>query len=440
VKDNLVKNIIYTFLEKTFQIVSGFFSSFIIIRILEREDYGIIGIVAGFYALLNVFNFSYESIILKEHKKLEEDKSNELSHFLAFSVMKFVLFFLVSVGLAVFLNSKYQNVDFLYAIGSIFLVISIDFLPAPLVFYLTSKFKHEIVSKVAFVRYFFNVVFLIGLYFFPNLQFIFLKDLFIFVLVLFSWMYIIKFHLRLKTSILKNIVRFDREKFVRNVTDFSLWSHLISCVTFFIYRADTVFLSFFSPLKTIGNYNVALSCGNFANLAPSILGFQNSVAISNISESHDIERVSSSFTRISIISSLLMLIGLFVFGEILLQLITGNNDVSEILFYTKSIVIGLLIVKSLASPMVSVINMKGDVKSLFFKVNVPVLFVTAISYYLSSKYFGARGIALANIANSLLWVILVYLEFSKMKIKLNLTSGYREDFVKLYGVIRSKIC
>lgn len=439
-KDSLVLNIAYSFLEKTFQIISGFFSSFIIIRLLDREDYGIIGIVAGFYALINIFNFSYESIIIKDHNKFEQKESSELGHFLAFSIIKFMVLFIVSFALSIFLYEKYQRLDFIYAVGSIFLNFSIDFLPASLILFVTSKFKQDLVSKVAFVRYFLNVAFLVGLYFFPTLKFILIKDIFIFVIVLLAWIYISKFKLNLDIPLARSLFNFDINKFKRNVSEFSLWSHLVSCVTFFIYRADTIFLSLFSPLKIIGNYNVALSCGNFANIAPSILGFQNSVAISNVTSKHDIERVSSSFTRVSVISSILMTFGLFIFGEILLKIITGNEDVNEIFFYTKCIVIGLLIVKSLASPMVSVINMKGDIKSLFFKVNIPVFFVTAVSYFLSAKYYGARGIALANIGNSLFWLILVYLEFKKMNVKLNLTSGYKEDFIKLFTVIRSKIC
>jgi O-antigen/teichoic acid export membrane protein len=436
-KDKLVGNIFYSFLEKLFQILSGFIASFFIIRMIDRESYGVIGIVAGFYALVSIFNFSYESIIVRDHKNIEK---SELGHFMAFSVLKMLVLFLLSSLLSIYLYFQYNAFDFVYAVGSIFLVFAIDFLSAPIVLYLTSKFRHDLISKVSFVRYLANVLILLGLFIYPSLKYIFIKDILVFVIVSFSWFIVVKNVLKIKTDFFSHFFNFDRTKFLKNVNDYSLWTHLVSCVTFFIYRADTIFLSMFTPLKIIGNYSVALSCGNFANIAPSILGFQSGVAISNVESKSDIERISSSFSRVSIISSIAMAIGLFVLGEFLLRVITGQQDVEEIFFYTKCIVTGLLLVKSLASPMVSVIQMKGSVKDLFFKVNLPVLILTALTYYFSARFYGPRGVAISNIINSTVWIILVWREFLSLGYRLELMNGYREDFSKIKEVIRSKFC
>lgn len=434
-KNKLVNNIFFSFLEKFFQITSGFLTSFFIIRLLERESYGVIGIVAGFYALINILNFSYEAIIIRDHKEMQE---SDVGHFLAFSVFKMIFLFSMSSALAIVLKNNFHDSSFYYAVGSIFLVFSIDFFSAPIVLIATSRFRHDLVSVVSFIRYFLNVVVLLGLFYFPSLEYIFLKDIIVFIVVVISWIFVLKVKLQIKTNFIKEFLEFDFRKFKVNVTSYSLWTHLIACVTFFIYRADTIFLSMFIPVRVIGNYSIALSCGNFANIAPSILGFQNTVAISNLEKKEEIERVSSSFARMSIISSVLMFIGLFVTGEFLLRMITGEEDVSEIFFFTKCIVLGLLLVKSLASPMVSVIQMKGDVKKLFYRVNIPVFFLTAVSYYWSAKLYGARGVALANILNSSVWIILVYYEYRKLNLRLELFCGYIEDLIKLKNILRSK--
>lgn len=436
-KDKLVGNILYSIIEKVFQILSGFLASFFIIRLIDRESYGVIGIVAGFYALVSIFNFSYEAIIIRDHKSIDKD---ELGHFLAFSVVKMFLLLILSAGLATFLYMKYFSLSFVYAVGSIFFVFAIDFLSSPVMLYLTAKFRHDLISKISFLRYFTNVSLLIGLYKFPSLEYIFFKDCVVFTLVILAWIFVLKKILKVKTHFFNHFFNFDMNKFKSNVGDYSLWTHLVSCVTYFIYRADTIFLSMFLPLRVIGNYSVALSCGNFANIVPAILGFQNSVAISNTTERTDIERISSSFSRVSIVSSIVMAIGLILFGEILLKIITGEQDVSEMFFFTKCIVIGLLLVKSLASPLVSVIQMKGSVKDLFIKVNIPVFIFTATSYFLSAKFYGARGVAIANIVNSLVWVSLVYIEFRSLGYKLTLTRGYLDDFKKILEVLRSKFC
>jgi len=70
-KDKIIINIIFSVIEKFFIVGSQFIISLLLIRLLPREEYGIIGIVIGYFAFIHILNASLESIILRDHKKYD---------------------------------------------------------------------------------------------------------------------------------------------------------------------------------------------------------------------------------------------------------------------------------------------------------------------------------------------------------------------------------
>ena len=62
---------IFSVIEKFFVVGSQFIMLVLLVRLLPHDDYGIIGIVAGYFAFIHILNFSMESIILRDHKKYD---------------------------------------------------------------------------------------------------------------------------------------------------------------------------------------------------------------------------------------------------------------------------------------------------------------------------------------------------------------------------------
>ena len=87
-RQKIISNIISSGVEKFFLIGVQFISSIILIRLLPREDYGIIGVVAGYYAFVNIINISMESIILRDHGNYDIDLPRIMHSFFIFNLAK----------------------------------------------------------------------------------------------------------------------------------------------------------------------------------------------------------------------------------------------------------------------------------------------------------------------------------------------------------------
>ena len=434
---NLITNIFSSFVDRAFVILAMFGATILMIRFLPREDYGIIGVVAGYGAFVQVVNIALENVILKEHKEYQENIEKYLLNFIIFSVAKSLIFLVIGIVLAMLLPSIYSEPGFYWAVLSLTLVLVGDSIISPLVLYASTQYKQKWVTIVNVVRYSLNVVVLFGLIYWPSLSFVFVKDIIITLSTLFIWWAVARYTLSLdfsKVSIWKDV----EPKFMwTSLTGYSFWVHMTAVATNFIYRSDTIFLSFFCNLNVIGNYNVALTCANTANIAPAILGYHNSVGVSHAKTDKEAFELTDKFLRLSIYVGFITLLGFLLLGNYYLQVVTGERGLDEVYWYLICIVAGLVLVKTIASPFVAYINVKGDVKRLFFRVNLPALVFTAVTYFLSAKYFGAVGVAVSNIIDAVVWGGLLWIEIRYYGYALPSASGFISDIKWIIAKIPS---
>lgn len=409
-RQKIISNIISSGVEKIFLIGVQFIASIILIRLLPRENIGIIGVVAGYYAFVNIVNISMESIILRDHGKYDSDLPRIMHSFFVFNLAKSIMFFVIAIILSLFLSSIYARHDFIYAIFSITFILIADSITAPLVIYASSKFNQKLVTKISIFRAGLNLIFLLGLFLFPTLSFIAFKDFIISLIFIVTWFVIAYKHLSLTFSFRqKGDWSFIRDSFFT----YSLWTHLNGVVTNVIYRSDTFFLSLYVGLTVVGNYNIALNSANIANILPMIIGYQNSVALSHAKEKKQIFQISNAFIKLSLFIGSVTLLCFALVGKQYLWLITGERNNEEIFFYMMCVVTGLVLVKSFASPLNAYINIHGSVVGLFRHVMVFLVLFTIILYLFSAKLFGANGLAVANIVIALVWMIFIIRETKK---------------------------
>lgn len=429
-KERIISNIIFSMIEKFFLVGSQLMVSILLIRLLPREDYGIIGIVIGYFTFIHILNISLESIILRDHKKYDHNIEKYIYNFFLFNIFKSFLFIAIAFLLSLYLVNSFENNNFIYSVFSITVIYIADAIVAPLVIYNSSKFNQKLVTKISFIRAVLNVVILLGLFYVPTLEYVFYKDLVVSILYVFVWIII--------TLKIFNIKSIDFKKdvdlvFIKNsFLGYSLWTHLNGVVTNFIYKSDTFFLSMFVGLLTIGNYNIALNSANVANILPMIIGYQNSVAISHARTKEEEFLISNTFVRISSYIGIFTFIIFYFFGDFYLYIMTGEEINTEIYIYMMYIVGGLIIVKSFASPLNAYINIKGSVYSLFKNVLLPTLVFTFIVYFVSAKYYGALAVSQANIIVSILWLILMIKEVKKYRYDFSTILNFKNDklFIK----------
>ena len=432
----LINNIFNSGIEKIILLSSQFVITMILIRTLGRESYGIIGIVTGYYAILSILNLSIEPIILRDHKKYT-DINKVIFNFEVFNIFKIVILLIFSLILSYFLSKNFTNINFLYSMGSIFIITSLEILISPFVFYASSQYKQQLVTKITFIRVVLNLILAMGLFYIPTLEYIFYKDIVIFIIILYLWINIAYKELNIKFTT-KLFSQIDINFIWKTIVNYSLWSHLTSISTNIIYKIDTVFLSFFVGLNEIGDYNIALNSANVANILPGILGYQNKVALSHTKTEEEAYKISNMFIRLSIYIGLFTFIIFYFFGDFYLYLITGHENNENIYIYMMFIVTGLIILKSFASGFTSFIVIKNNIKSLFIYITLPSLISALILYYISASQFGVYGIAFSNILISLIWLVLLIVYLKKINYVFKEILSFKKDIYfikrKLYEI------
>lgn len=434
----LISNILSSFADKAFTAITLLAAMVLMVRLLPRSDFGIIGIVVGYGIFIQIVSLPLENAILREHRSYEQNPEHFLLNFVFFNLLKGVIFFVLGVALAYTLPIIYSDSGFFWAALSITVIVIGESLVSPLVLYASARYQQHIVTLLNFARFGLNLLMLLGLFYWPTLFYVFVKDLVVMSVVAITWFAIAKSRLGLDFSKVSYRDDVDPRFIWHTLTKYSLWVHLTGIATNFIYRADAFFLSFFAPLNVVGNYNVAVTSANVANVAPSILGYQNSVAISHTSGQKEAFLLTDKFLRLSIYIGLATLLGFIFLGALYLRLVTGDETVSEIYSYMICILLGLVIAKTVASPFVAYINVKGDVRRLFLRVNLPTLLFTALTYYLAARYFGPMGVAVSNILNALVWSVLLSLELKYYGYRLPPQSSFRQDFYWVRSKLRER--
>ena len=409
----IISNIFSSFADKTFTAVALLAAMVITVRLLPRSDFGIIGVVAGYGAFFQIINLALENVLLRDHRTYERNPEHFLLNFMFFNLIKALLIVILGAALAFILPVAYGEQGFIFAVSSFTAVLLADCFVSPLVIYASARYQQWLVTRVNVVRFSLNLLLLLGLFYWPTLSYLMIKDAIVMSVTTCVWLVVARKSLGLDFSKVSFANDIDLSFVYQVLTKYSLWVHFMAVSTAFIYRADGFILSFFVPLSTLGNYNVALTSANVANIAPSILGYQNSVAISHARDEAEASELTDTFLRISTYIGVGTLLGFISFGVLYLQVVTGDATVNEIYWYMICIVLGLVVAKTIASPLVAYLNIKGDVRKLFLRVALPVMLFSIFSYFVTGYFWGATGVAVSNITTAIVWVALLSCEIKR---------------------------
>lgn len=435
----LLTNILSSFGDKAFTAIAMLAATVLMVRLLPRSDFGVIGVVVGYGAIIQIVSLTLENAILREHRAYEGSPERFLLNYLAFNFLKALVMIAFGLLLAGVLPGLYAERGFFWAVLSLAVVFVGDILVGPFVIYASARYQQHLVTAINIGRFSLNLLLLLGLFYWPTLQYLFFKDIVVMSAFVLGWIVLANRYLALDFSGVSFRRDFDPQFIWQTVTKYSLWVHLTGVATNFIYRADALFLSFFAPLAVVGNYNVALTSANVANIAPSILGYQNSVAISHTNDTNEAFRLTDVFLRVSIYIGLVTLLGFAVLGVLYLQVVTGQSTVDEMYLYMMCIVSSLVIVKTIASPLVAYINVKADVRRLFLRVILPALLFAVGIYYLAAWQFGAMGLAVSNILVAVIWMSLLSLEIRRLGYRFPPLTGFTRDVRWLRACVLGKM-
>lgn len=413
--------------------LSQLFSSILMVRFLGEEGVGILAIASGAFSMVSVLNLSWESILLRSNAinaSNESELQDYFSKFIFFNCLKSCCILILTYFLGIYIADLYQNANLLWAILSYCMVCILDIMVSPFSIFSSTQYKQKLVTIMVMLRWLIHLVFLFGFLKWPSLKYAFVKECVLSIIIIISWIYIGRKQLRLNLSF-KKFTKDDWGVLKKDLAQFGLWTHLTGVSAQILYRVDALVLALFAPISIVGQYGIALSAANAAYIIPSVLSYQNSIVNSQISSDFGAKKVTEVFFRVSGIIGVMTFLIYIVFGNWYLTMMTKQKNNPEIFQYMVAIVIGVLIIKTLVSSLVSYINSRGNVKRLFLFVSLPTLIIGIAIYTLGGFWKQGLGISLANIAVALLWLSLSLIEMRRYGFSFRSLLSWKEDYALL---------
>lgn len=407
----------------------------VIVRNIPRTEYGELALVLSYSIIFNLINISASSILLRDYPKLTDHNiSRYKKSFDIFNYYKSVSAILIAFIIAIFFKLIYgKDSQVLITILLVnTLTIICQYFTDPFQSFLSVSFRQSLITRIIFITSVINLIFTFGVYFIPNIIFVVSKNFAISLVTLLLMRYYFKQNFKYKTNISH---RSSLSLLWKNLSDFSIWTHVQGIFTDIIYRADILILGWLNtPFQILGNYNIALQISNMTKILPQIIQYHATLCVSNSENDQKRQNeVVHIFLKINFIISILIMIGYLLLGKLMISIITGNNN-GEIFEYGLYILGGLCIFNTLR-PLVAYSIVAHSIKQCVLYINLPAAIFAIGAYLIGGIFLGIKGILIANIA---IGVILCALTINyvnrKTTYKWNYTllTDYEKSFFKYF--------
>ena len=379
----------------------GVASFFFLSKLLPREDIAIMGISAGFLAMITPLMISPDVALFRNYSELKKDFNRFVTAFLLFWFVRTLAAMVVIAAGAYILFFPRGDFLFVYVIGA-GLVMNLNMLQASIqeIFYV--EFRQRDVLTYNFLYYSAFLLLLTAVFWKPELWIYLAIWLSLAIIFALAWF------LRLKKAFRYtfNVDIPNAEKLIQNIlSNVAIWTHLISSSVQVVYRADVFFLGLFALAFTTGNYTIALMISSMFIFLPQILQKMCMTGLTRSTTAVQDLKITNAFVKYCTIIAVLQLGGYFLVGEYLISFIDAHHA-REIFELGLFIVVGVSIF-SVVRPIHSLSIVRGDLKKLFVSVFLPTAIIALASYAIASYYWGGLATAQANI---LVYVILTILQ------------------------------
>ncbi len=370
-------------------------SFIILVRLLSHVDIAAVGICSGYLVLLTYLDISPIRVLLRDYARVSSDrvKRDELLTAL------FSFWFVQTAGIIILclvINYFVLVKTGISGITFLFIAITIDYLALTfkgwikMVFY--ADFKQLAATSFSFFVMFIRLGSFCLLFLLPTLLAYSWILIFLAIGECLMWgiLFLQKIHF-------KPIIRFETINILKNsLTDYGLWDHGNKVVVNTLFTIDTAILSWFSGMREISYYAIAL---RFTSLFFNFSAFFSNglqIALSNITEKEKIDEVINTFIKINFLVSFAQLIFMLLLGNWCLHFLFGADLDKEVTLYATIITVGITIM-NLGFPLISVINTFCVLKRAFISVFLPGLIIGMSIYVGCAYYWGAIGMAWGNV-------------------------------------------
>ncbi len=429
-KNKLVGLTAYSFTDQIFSRLFGIISFVVIVRLLPRDDVGIIGLVAGYLVIFNFLSIAPETILLRDFPKIKDRVHLYITSFMIFWFIRTVATMIMASIVSLYLYWQFENliVVLVFLAAALFFNMGLFTSIIKELFYV--DFKQKTAMSVNFVMNALSLGLILLLYFSPTILFYVFLSFISSAITMVIWYLLLRKYFSFRFCFTREIFR------VLNfsITDFAFWQHMNGAITYMIYRIDTAILGFFATFTVIGDYTIALSIANFFFFVPQIIQKSVMVGLSNIGDKKNEGLLMGIIIKYSFIIAMAQLIFFILFGRWIIAILFTPKHLEEIYLYTFIIVIGVTIL-NISRPLMSLIAAKCSLRETFFKVYLPGGVIAFLGYVILTYLYGSIGTAVGNIVGysffSLLLIIFVWRRYpGKLKFKI-ITTKEREIIMEL---------
>ena len=405
-KTPIVMSLFFAMAEKVFEMLVGFITGMIVIRCLKIEDYAVISSISAYSTFIGFLNVAPENYLFKGFASFKKEEVTEYAYsYIIFDLLNGCILLGIYFVIGIILYNRFGHIGYIIIAlqNGISLLLRQIYNVSRIILEL-NYLQRKITAITIFVR---TCTLIMTLLLLLNKSLLFYA---IISTISCAMEVLLTYVGCKKILVIKHGNHYNWLSIVYNsFKEYALVNHFSGVLTSIIYASDTMFLGWFCDMRTVGLYGIALTCINYTIAFIQILQKQTSIALGNSkTKERDIEIVNK-FVAISVGISALMIIGFLILGKAVLKIYTGYQDemaLNELYRYSLNILIGVSTFNCVR-PITSFINLRCNLMRYLLGVLTPVLVLTLISYYISSKYWGGLGIAYSNIFVYSVWAVIV---------------------------------
>jgi O-antigen/teichoic acid export membrane protein len=427
--ENIIKGTVVVYIERIIMIISQFFISLLLVRILSETDYGLYKIVTSVLAIITYFTSFGLEITLTRYTPEFLSQHNEV---FVKKLFKSVVIIRIMTILVVFVIVFFLREKFPYLLNAHKIFDNYIFLILPYIFFslinnligralLTGYYQRYLVGYVDSISKLFTLVFILYIFFFK-------KGLFavIFVLLLASFLeFLIYFPLSFKA--IKKLKKINNEidkKFPRKrIIKFSLYNMLYTQGQYFReYSIDNIIISHYLNPFYVGYYGVATLLPEFIRkFAPGrmLQGVIMPLLVGKYEKSKKYNHIQFAYLllqKFNLLIFLPIILILFFTSDNLLPILFGANYANSVL--SAKLLLGFSMFHIITYPYYLIFNVIDKPQVIFYSCFFGIL--NLIFNILLVPYFGIEGAAFST--GSIGFLIFIYFHtviLVKYKIKLN---------------------
>ncbi|QEO44557.1 hypothetical protein [Vibrio tarriae] len=402
--EKLKKAFSFSALESIGSRVFDIVTLWLILNSLQGEDLVNFGLATSTIFIFNFFLISPETSLLRKQKEWESEGRLEsyITTFASFSILKIAFHYIAIIIL--FLNYGELN-WIIYAVVFSAATQQIQSAEIVRIFMRMNLRQKEVLRLEIFTK---SALCLSCLYLFiqPNVSVYFLIYLLWSLLAVLVWWLV-----ALKS------VSFTRQSvniFINNLKDsvvgFSLWSHLVGVISYFVYNSNLLFMKYYSfPTDTLALFTSITKVSNLFFVIPMFFQSFVPVLLSNSGDEKSFNRLQLACSGFALVQFLIFLI----FGKYLGLVFGVSQEYIDTFFKLGIWVNAGILLLNLTRPMATYIIIRKRPSALLWYVSLPTAVSTLFLYPLYIEYFDIYGAVYASFSVFLIMSMLILLRYSR---------------------------